>query len=261
MCLAKPQVHLTSPRLTICRFQGSELFLKRTGSFELLHDLSSPDSHSVNDAIPIEQFSLHYDSVDTAIAAIMRLGPGAFLTKVDIRNAFRLCPIRPEDWHLVGIKWGSKYYHEKVLPFGMQSSPYIFNQFASSLNWILSNTCKLPDVMHYLDNFLDICAPDASLAACHKEIFLSLFSYLNVPVAPEKVEGPATVLTFLGLELDTVLREIRLPPTKLAELRALVDAALKAAKVSKRELRISLGPPLVRITCCPSGPNIPTQAL
>ena len=28
------------------------------------------------------------------------VGPGALLAKVDLKNAFRLCPVRPEDWHL-----------------------------------------------------------------------------------------------------------------------------------------------------------------
>ena len=60
--------------------------------------LSHPTGHSVNDGIPVKEFSLKYISVDTAMDAAMMLGCGAIMAKVDVKAAFRLCPIRPEDW-------------------------------------------------------------------------------------------------------------------------------------------------------------------
>ena len=57
--------------------------------------LSHPPGHSVNDGIPVKEFSI---SVDTAMDAAMMLGRGAIMAKVDVKAAFRLCPIRPEDW-------------------------------------------------------------------------------------------------------------------------------------------------------------------
>ena len=51
-------------------------------------------------------------------AHIMAVGPGAYLTKVDVRNTFRLCPVRPADWFLLGIYWEKHYYYDRVLPFG-----------------------------------------------------------------------------------------------------------------------------------------------
>ena len=32
-----------------------------------------------------------------------------------------------------------------------------------------------------------------------------------MPLAPEKQDGPAEVLTFLGIEIDTIRQELRLP--------------------------------------------------
>ena len=43
---------------------------------------------------------------------------------------------------------------------------------------------------------------------------------LGILVAMDKVEGPTSVLTFLGLELDANQQRIRLPPDKLTELLA-----------------------------------------
>ena len=171
----------TEPPFNDMPISGLGIIPKKNGKFRVIHDLSAPDGLSVNDAIPIEQFSLQYGSLDTAIAAIVKVGPGAFLTKVDVRNAFRLCPVRPDDWPLLGIKWQNCYFHEKVLPFGLRSSPFIFNKFAIAINWLLVNVGKLPEVMYYLDDFLDICAPDPALAARHKDIFLQLFDYQWLP--------------------------------------------------------------------------------
>ena len=41
-------------------------------------------------------------------------------------------------------------------------------------------------------------------------------------VAAEKTVGPATVVTFLGVEVDTVEMELRLPLKKLEKLKELV---------------------------------------
>lgn len=38
-----------------------------------------------------------------------------------------------------------------------------------------------------------------------------------MPVEPEKDEGPATTISFLGLELDSVALEVRLTPRKPQE--------------------------------------------
>ena len=37
------------------------------------------------------------------------------------------------------------------------------------------------------------------------------FEALGVPLAPDKIEGPSTVFTFLGIEIDSVNMIIHLP--------------------------------------------------
>ena len=54
------------------------------------------------------------------------------------------------------------------------------------------------------------------------QILLQCFGRLGVPVAEQKLEGPATCLTFLGIELDTGQMVRCLSPNKLKELKELV---------------------------------------
>ena len=49
------------------------------------------------------------------------------------------------------------------------------------------------------------------------------------------------MLTFLGLELDTKRLEVHLPPTRLADLRVLVNSTSEASKLCKCELASLLG--------------------
>ena len=76
---------------------------------------------------------LHYVTVDKAISIIKQFGPGAWLRKVDIEEAFRIIPVHPDDWHLLGMYWEGQYYHDKRLSMGSRSSPYIFDQLPIAL--------------------------------------------------------------------------------------------------------------------------------
>ena len=96
-------------------------------------------------------------------------------------------------------------------------------------------------VLHYLDDFLIISTPN--LAHCHHELqqVLSIFDHLQVPVATEKLEGPATKLTFLGIELDTSLMTKRLPSTKLTELKTTLASWLGKKYCLTKELQSLTG--------------------
>ena len=125
--MAGPFTHPPFPNL---RCSGVGLVPKKSGALRLIMHLSAPEGSSINDGIDSEQFSLHYVTVDDAVRLIHKHGPGATLSKVDMKHAFRICPVSPEDWPLLGIFWEGKYYVDKVLPFGLRSSPFLFNRLA-----------------------------------------------------------------------------------------------------------------------------------
>ena len=43
--------------------------------------------------------------MDDAYAIANFLGAGALMSKIDLKNAFRLIPVRPRDWNLLGMQW------------------------------------------------------------------------------------------------------------------------------------------------------------
>ncbi len=73
--------------------------------------------------------------------------------------------------------------------------------------------------------------------AFNAQVMSHMCERLGVPLAPEKCEGPTTCLTFLGIEIDTVALELRLPAQKLVHLRRLVRKWLSdKAHHTKKEL-------------------------
>ena len=100
----------------------------------MIHHLSFPHGSSVNGFI-LEEFStVEYTTVDDAIKMIKTLGVGCVLAKTDVRSAFRIVPIHPSDYHLLGFHWQNKWYYEKCLPMGCSSSCNYLNYLVQGLN-------------------------------------------------------------------------------------------------------------------------------
>lgn len=71
--------------------------------FRVIHDLSIPKGRGVNDLIPNELTSVQYEDFDHVMRLIQLAGPYAWISKVDIKHAFRIMLIHPDDVHLFGF--------------------------------------------------------------------------------------------------------------------------------------------------------------
>ncbi len=213
----------TQDLLVHCRPFGVIPKKSNPNKWRLILDLSSPEGKSVNDGIPKELSSLSYVSVDDVVHQIMKLGRGAYLAKMDVKQAYRNVPVHPTDSLLLGMRWEDKVYVDRTLPFGLRLAPLIFSALANALQWMMEQR-GASWVRHYVDDFVTV-GPPASLACGHNmEIMQETCERAGMPIEPDKNEGPAQVITFLGLELDTNHLEIRLPGEKLTRLRALLSA-------------------------------------
>ena len=215
---------------------------KKDGTFRIILDLSSPKGSSINDGISKENYSVRYSSFDEAVDLVFRLGPDCQMAKLDIKHAFRLCPVRQEDFCLLGMFWNNFYFVDTRLPFGSRSSPFIFNQFADALAWILIFVFNIPYILHYLDDFF-LVAPAKSSPSCQDfmDSAINAFNHLGVPLAPDKIVGPTTKLTYLGIEIDSSEGIIRLPLDKFTELQSTIALWVTRRKCTKRELLSLIG--------------------
>ena len=205
------------------------------GKWRLIVDLSSPDGKSVNDGVSVPRCSLSYVRVEDAVQGVVATSRGSLMAKVDIRQAYRVIPVHPADRDLLGMIWRGKLFIDAALPFGLRSAPKIFTAIADAVTWIVQQQ-GVRFVIHYLDDFLLIGPAGSDECAVALAILLQTFEVLGLPVAWEKLEGPATSLTFLGFEIDTMALELRLPQVKLVELQQTVVSWLDRTDCLKKEL-------------------------
>ena len=219
---------------------------KTPGEFRIIHHLSYPQGSSVNDGISTDNTSVQYARVDDAIRLLKTAGRHCFMAKTDIQNAFRIIPIQPSDYNLLGWRWKQLYYFDRCMPMGCASSCKTFESFSTAIEWIARHKLLIDLILHLLDDFL-IVAPSSDICETQLNQFLELYEFLGVPVAPEKTSGPANVLSFAGIELDSVLMEARLPMDKVQKCLDAIFTFLSRKKVTLKELQSLIG--LLQFAC------------
>ena len=214
---------------------------KRNGSYRLIHHLSYPEGMSLNDGIPHELCSVQYATIQSAIGHILELKDNVHLCKTDIKDAFRLLPVHADEYPRLGMQVEGKYYYDRFLPMGCSRSCALFELFATALEWIVRRKLKVGVyTSHVLDDSIFIAA---SAAACAEglQVFTDICAKLRIPIAIEKTMGPEQVLPFLGITLDTILMQARLPQDKLDKCQGLITAMLAKKSVRLRDLQSVLG--------------------
>lgn len=116
------------------------------------------------------------------------LGPGASMAILDLKHAFRLIPVHPLDWNLLGFSHEGQFYFDTVLAFTLRSSPAFFNQLANCLEWILRYHGTFDSILHYMNDviFAGPCASSVSQTAVN--LFVHQCEFLGVPLAQEKAK-------------------------------------------------------------------------
>ncbi|KAJ1214052.1 hypothetical protein NDU88_001680 [Pleurodeles waltl] len=129
---------------------------KEQGKYRMIYHLSYPKGSSVNDYLEAGTCSLGYASFDEAINLVRAAGKGALMAKADIESAFRLLPVDPSSFHLLGMQWAGQYFYDKCMPMGCAVSCSLFETIACFLEWALKENNPLGSSLHYLDDFLFI---------------------------------------------------------------------------------------------------------
>ena len=104
--------------------------------------MSYPEGASVNDAIPQEHCTVQYTSFDEAVNMVCRCRVRAELAKCNIKSAFQILPVLPQDFDLLGFYFQRFFYIDRALPIGCS---------VSFLEWKLRSRVGCKNTAHYLD--------------------------------------------------------------------------------------------------------------
>ena len=215
---------------------------KETGKYRIIHDLSFSKSDSVNLFISDAEATVQYESLDDIVKIVKMYGQFSLIAKTDIEEAFRLLPMHPDDYHLLGFSLGNNaYYYDKCLPMGLKLSCSYFEKLSCALQWIMVNKFSCPGVSHILDDFIFVGPPSSDICSKSLNDFLKLCEHLSVPIKHSKTCYPATEQIAHGIIIDTAKMETRLPSDKISKLRSLLQSFKFKCKCTLRDLQSLIG--------------------
>ena len=185
------------------------------GKFRLIHDLSHPETNSVNLHIDDSEKSVQYCSlVDVArYLVLMKRNQSWWMSKVDLKDAYRCVPIHRDDWRYLGMMFQDKYLCDICLPMGLGTSCRIFTEISNALAWMFKQQNPRAAIFNYLDDFL-IMAADKEQCQSALDNFLSTLEYNGFPVSHEKTVLPYQSIEFLGLEVNSQNMSYFIPDAK-----------------------------------------------
>ncbi len=87
------------------------------------------------------------------------------------------------------------------MPMGWSSSCKKFEIFSTSIEWIAHHKLGINELLHLLDDFIFV---SSTFDQCQSNLnrFISFYSQLGIPIAPNKTYGPCTTVTFAVIVLD-----------------------------------------------------------
>ena len=144
-----------------------------------------------------------------------------YYAKSDLRSAFRLLPILPEQRCLLLMRAKDPktgrimVFIDKNLPFGASSSCAKFQLFSDCLHHIVEFVMQRRfTVTNYLDDFLFIAMDEQD---CNNMVrtFLDICLRIGCPVAMDKTEWASAEIVFLGILLRGRSRTLSLPRDKV----------------------------------------------
>ena len=201
-----------------------------------IHDLSFPRHQSVNLHIPADYVAVSYPRLRDILDSVAALGPGAHLSVADVKSAFKHVPVSPADVPLLGFQWRGKYYFEVTLPFGLRSAPGLYDSLGAAVEWIMNQNSGAHLTTRFVDDFL-FGSPSDSDPEASITHFLELCATLGIQIARDKITRGVTTCIYLGVEIDTVRQEARLPADKLIALGQYLSTWLHKSKATLHDLQ------------------------
>ena len=214
--------------------------------FRAIVDCSSPTGFCINEHTMTCRTKFSYNSVET-VAQLLQVGD--YMATIDISNAYRAINIHPACRERQGLSWdfgkGVVYMQDNRLCMGLSSSPFVFSKVSDFIVRCMIRE-GLDDCVNYLDDF---CVISRSRQGCveAQQGLVRILRRIGFYVSFKKLTPPNQINRFLGIDIDAVVMELRLPRDKLEKLVTQLKLYLKRKKASRLELE-GLGGVLAH--CC-----------
>ena len=261
-----------SPVYTVAkRFMGYPIPGKRRRVFNLSRRFTKKENRkrryypSVNDDIDPQAFSCSFAKLSDAVDMVRSLrekGHGVWMARADIEDAFCHVPVRDQDMHLlafscevdfddpaVKVPVGAEKMSgkQKVVfvngrfPFGLRSAPAVFETLAQTVRQIARFVFGVQLSVGYLD---DVLVLQTTKERCEDDlsIYIAVLRMLGLSPQLAKCSTEAsTTIDFLGLDIDSVRQEIRMPEMRIQRMKEILAEWAERKECKRVELESLIG--------------------
>ena len=176
-------------------------------------------SKLINDMVPSLPFNLPQF---TDVAKMVK--PGSYMAKYDLRDFFWNLKVKRGDTGLMGVVHpgdNKTYVHERLC-FGYKDSPRLACKLSEAVAVKLRGLGV--NCLVFVDDFI-ICEDDYETCVNSMLIMEAVLLDLGFEISTHKTEGPAQLITFLGVEIDAREDQMyfRLPADKMLKIKGQLE--------------------------------------
>jgi hypothetical protein len=194
-------------------------------------------SRNVNDYVADEfiKFSSVRSAVQLSQQCPSRL---KFYVKLDISACYLSFPLHPDDLPYYVSEVDGAFLQFLSVVFGHKAAP---REVSYAMD-IVSSALEEAGIAHerYLDDFFIVATSEARAWACaHKAA--EIIRAFGLSLAPAKVEGPAPLLEYLGVIVDSVTETLAVSPARRTELLDLLRYFAGRSRASVHQIQSLIG--------------------
>jgi hypothetical protein len=165
-----------------------------------------------------------------------------------VQSAYKLVKLICDDWHLQGELSPSGFAWASVCDFGGANSGHIWEDYGSSIEFMIRHHTNIDAIMRYVDDFIGLTrpvspgVPDVKRAEAVKAQTTSLCADLGVPIPATKQKGPGTkIVGLLGWTVDTMLMQLSVTDERRRMCLAMLSDWRKRRRASMDDLQSLVG--------------------
>ena len=134
---------------------------KEESNVRIIMDMSRPEGLSFNDGID-ESFKIRYnlkiDSAGDVLERIRQFGPGCWISKLDVKDAYKMYALHPSQWRLQCFSFFGLHFCDYRMIFGDKKAVHVFSFF----HHLIIKAAVLPFTALKDENFL-LCIDDLTV--------------------------------------------------------------------------------------------------
>ena len=206
-------------------------------------NMSGPKGRSFNDNVDKDKLGRSpMSSAKQFGKALIKSGKGSLMSKMDMKDAYKLIPARPEDFRLQGFSWLGATFVETQQPFGATSAVNNFDVPAKTVQTLARVRSAIPRdlVKQTLDDTAGTGPPESGWCEEFTANYKDICSQLNIRLAPDcpnadKAFTNTTIGTVLGVRFNSNTLSWKMPGNRVSDILTDIHTFIVGRHVDLRQ--------------------------